>query len=185
MSDSAGESKFLLPKLKPFYDFVAIPVMLVAGLLAASAVRAQAPDAADVAEGMRLFRQKGNCQACHGWAGDGRKLDSQMPDGANLRASVLDREALILRIKCGRPGSGMPAFDKFAYSDGRCYGLKQADLRAKSLQIPDPPATLQPREIETIADFMFAKIIGRGPMDRAKCIDYWGSEVEACNEFAK
>jgi hypothetical protein len=108
-----------------------------------------------------------------------------MPDGANLRASVLDREALILLIKCGRPGSGMPAFDKFAYSDGRCYGLKQADLRAKNLQMPDPPATLQPREIEAIADFMFAKVIGKGPMDRAKCIDYWGSDAETCSEFAK
>jgi hypothetical protein len=108
-----------------------------------------------------------------------------MPDGANLRASVLDREALILLIKCGRPGSGMPAFDKFAYSDGRCYGLKQADLRAKNLQMPDPPATLQPREIEAIADFMFAKVIGKGPMDRAKCIDYWGSDAEICSEFAK
>jgi hypothetical protein len=147
--------------------------------------RAQAPDPADIAAGMRLFRQKGNCQACHGWAGDGRKLDSQMPDGANLRQSVLDRETLILLIKCGRPGTGMPPFDKFAYSDGRCYGLKQADVRTPKLQMPDPPATLQEREIDAIADFMFAKIIGQGPMDRAKCIDYWGSDVEACNEFAK
>ena len=57
-----------------------------------SAAHAQAPDPADIAAGTRLFRQKGNCQACHGWAGDGRKLDSQMPDGANLRQSVLDRE---------------------------------------------------------------------------------------------
>jgi hypothetical protein len=144
--------------------------------------RAQAPDPADIAAGMRLFRQKGNCQACHGWAGDGRKLDSQMPDGANLRQSVLDRETLILLIKCGRPGTGMPPFDKFAYSDGRCYGLKQADVRTPKLQMPD---TLQAREIDAIADFMFAKIIGQGPMDRAKCIDYWGSDVEACNEFAK
>ncbi len=147
--------------------------------------RAQAPDPADIAAGMRLFRQKGNCQACHGWAGDGRKLDSQMPDGANLRQSVLDRETLILLIKCGRPGTGMPPFDKFAYSDGRCYGLKQADVRTPKLQMPDPPATLQEREIDAIADFMFAKIIGQGPMDRPKCIDYWGSDVEACNEFAK
>ena len=147
--------------------------------------RAQAPDPADIAAGMRLFRQKGNCQACHGWSGDGRKLDSQMPDGANLRQSVLDRETLILLIKCGRPGTGMPPFDKFAYSDGRCYGLKQADVRTPKLQMPDPPATLQAREIDAIADFMFAKIIGQGPMDRAKCIDYWGSDVEACNEFAK
>jgi len=144
---------------------------------------AQTPDPADIAAGMRLFRQKGNCQACHGWAGDGRKMDSQMPDGTNLRESVLTREALIVLVKCGRPGSGMPAFDKFAYSDGRCYGLKQADLRSPTRQMPDPPATLQVREIEAIADFMFAKIIGKGPMDRAKCIDYWGSDVEACKEL--
>jgi Cytochrome C oxidase, cbb3-type, subunit III len=146
---------------------------------------AQVPDPADIADGMRLFRQKGNCQACHGWAGDGRKMDSQMPDGANLRASVLDRETLIMLIKCGRPGSGMPAFDKFAYSDGRCYGLKQADIKARNLAMPDPPATLQAREIEALADFMLAKIIGKGPMDRTKCVDYWGSDVELCSELAK
>src|SRR6266516_4405060 len=108
---------------------------------------AQTADPADIAAGMRLFRQKGNCQACHGWAGDGRKMDSQMPDGANLRESMLDRETLITIIKCGRPGTGMPAYDKFAYSDGRCYGLKQADLRSPGRQMPDPPATLQAREI--------------------------------------
>jgi hypothetical protein len=158
-------------------------IALLAALQVAADTRAQTAD--DIAAGMRLFRQKGNCQACHGWAGDGRKLDSQMPDGANLRESALGRAALILLIKCGRPGTGMPAFDKFAYRDGRCYGLKQADLKAKNLQMPDPPATLQAREIESLADFMFAKIIGKGAMDRAKCVDYWGSEVEACSEFAK
>jgi mono/diheme cytochrome c family protein len=158
-------------------------IIALAAALQVAPACAQTPD--DIAAGMRLFRQKGNCQACHGWAGDGRKLDSQMPDGADLRASVLDRETLILLIKCGRPGSGMPAFDKFAYSDGRCYGLKQADLRAKNLQMPDPPATLLAREIEALADFMLAKIVGKGPMDRAKCIDYWGSDVQACREFAQ
>ena len=89
-------------------------ISFAAGLLVASAVHAQAPDAADIAEGMRLFQQKGNCQACHGWAGDGRKMDSQMPDGANLRETKLDRGDLIVAIKCGRTGRSMPAFDKFA-----------------------------------------------------------------------
>ena len=165
----------------------AVTVIMVAMLQLASAptARAQTLDPADLAAGFRLFRQKGNCQACHGWAGDGRKMDSQMPDGANLRESVLDREVLMLIVKCGRPGTGMPPFDKFAYSDGRCYGLKQADLKGPTRQMPDPPATLQAREIEAIADFMFAKIIGKGPMDRAKCVDYWGSDVETCNEFAQ
>ena len=159
-------------------------VFLVALQLAQGA-RAQAPDAADIAEGMRLFLQKGNCQACHGWAGDGRKMDSQMPDGTNLRESVLTREALIVLVKCGRPGSGMPAFDKFAYSDGRCYGLKQADLKTPGRQMPDPPATLIGREIEAIADFMLAKMVGKGPMDHAKCVDYWGADLDVCKEFAK
>jgi len=85
--------------------------------------------ASDIADGMRLYQQKGNCQACHGWAGDGRKTDSQMPDGANLRDTKLNRSGLVMTIKCGRLNSQMPAFDKFAYSDGRCYGKKQADLK--------------------------------------------------------
>src|SRR5437667_6330165 len=101
---------------------------------------AQAPDTADVAEGMRLYLHKGDCQACHGWAADGRKMDSQMPDGSNLRTTRLNRENLITAIKCGRPGKGMPAFDRLAYSDGRCYGMKEADLQRNGPTLPDPPA---------------------------------------------
>src|SRR6267154_6486573 len=82
----------------------AMGIVFVAWLLAAPAAQAQLPDAADVAEGMRLFLQKGNCQACHGWAADGRKMDSQMPDGANLRETKLERGDLIIAIKFGRPG---------------------------------------------------------------------------------
>src|SRR4029453_16260339 len=88
----------------------------------------QTPDASDIADGMRLYQQKGNCQACHGWAGDGRKTDNQMPNGANLRESKLNRNGLITVIKCGKLNSQMPAFDKFAYSDGRGSGKKQEDL---------------------------------------------------------
>jgi hypothetical protein len=102
-----------------------------------------------------------------------------------LRETALDRQNVVMTIKCGRPGTGMPAFDRFAYSDGRCYGLKQADLRASGSRMPDPPATLQQREIDAIVDFMLAKVIKQGPMDHAKCIEFWGSEVEACNELPK
>ncbi len=163
----------------------AVLVLAAVALTYVTAAQAQTPDASDIAAGMRLFAQKGNCQACHGWAGDGRKMDSQMPDGANLREKQIDREALIMTIKCGRPGTGMPAFDRLAYSDGRCFGLKQADLRARNLQMPDPPATLAPNEVGLVADFLIAKVIGKGAMDRAKCIEFWGSDVEACRELAK
>jgi hypothetical protein len=110
-------------------------------------------------------------------------MDSQMPDGANLRESKLDRATLITTIKCGLPGTGMPPFDKFAYSDGRCFGLKQADLRQRGITMASPPATLQPREIELLADFLFAKVIGKGPIDHAGCVEFWGHEVDACNDL--
>jgi hypothetical protein len=157
-------------------------VLLATPANGARVIAPQAPDAGDIAEGMRLYLRKGDCQTCHGWAADGRKMDSQMPDSPNLRESRLDRARLIMTIKCGRPGTGMPAFDKFAYTDGRCYGMKQADLKSK---MADPPATFQQREIDLVADFLMLRVVGKGPMDRAKCIEYWGSDVEACREFPK
>src|SRR4030088_2391812 len=102
------------PLSDAFKQSLSVAVAVAAFLLVPIA-RAQAPDPADIAAGGRLFRQKGNCQACHGWAGDGRKLDSQMPDGANLRDSVLDRADLIMAIKCGRTGRGMSGVVKLAY----------------------------------------------------------------------
>jgi hypothetical protein len=166
-------------------------VVTLALLVAVSALtwsaRAQeaVPAPEDVAAGLRIYRQKADCQSCHGWAGDGRKMDSQMPDGANLRTTKLDRAKLIVAIKCGVPGKMMPAFDRFAYTDGRCYNLKQADLQKMNATLPDPPATLQNREVDQLADFLFAKVVGQGPMDRAKCIEFWGSDVSACSEFSK
>ena len=146
-------------------------------------VPTHAADASDIADGQQLFLQKGGCQGCHGWAGDGRKTDNQQPDGANLRETLLERDIIVLTIKCGRPGRSMPAYDRLAYSDGRCYGMKQADL--KNNPLPDAPATLQMREIERIVDFLYAKVIKQGPMTRAKCIEFWGVDVPACNEAAK
>ena len=159
-------------------------VLLLAALVCAGAARADDADPADVAAGMKLFRAKANCQTCHGWAGDGKKIDSQMPDGANLRETQLDRATVIKTIQCGRPGTGMPAFDKLAYSDGRCYGMKSADLAKSGAQLTDPPATLAAREIGMIADFLFAKVVGKGPMTRAACVEYWGSDVDACKDVA-
>src|SRR6476659_3423698 len=156
--------------------------LIAASLVAAGLAAQTTPDPDDVAEGMRLYRTKGDCQSCHGWAADGRKMDTQMPDGANLRTTRLNRE-LLMTIKCGRPGKGMPAYDRLAYSDGRCYNMKTSDLQAKGLSLPDPPATLQVREMERILDFLQVKVIGQGPMTHAKCVEYWGSDVDVCKEL--
>ena len=158
---------------------------IAAGPIATSAASMQTPDSSDIAEGLRLYQQKGNCKGCHGWAGDAKRTDSELPVGANLRETALTRELLVMTIKCGRPNSQMPAFDRLAYSDGRCYGKTQADLRLLPSRMPDPPATLQPREVELIVDFLLARIVGKGPMDHAKCVAFWGSDVEACRDFLR
>ena len=160
-------------------------IMAMAFGAAAQAQEQKTPDPSDIAEGLRLFEQKANCQACHGWSGDGHKSDSQMPDAPNLRETKLNRAGLVITIKCGRLNTQMPAFDKFAYSDGRCFGKTQADLKSNPTRMPDPPATLQPREIELITDFLIQKIVGKGPMNHAKCVEFWGSETDACREFPK
>jgi hypothetical protein len=28
-------------------------------------------------------------------------------------------------------------------------------------------------------------VVGKGPMDHAKCIEFWGSETDACKDFPK
>jgi hypothetical protein len=164
---------------------VAAAVLAVACSLAAPGQEQKQLDPSDLAEGMRLYQQKGNCQACHGWAGDGHKSDSQMPDGPNLRETKLNRAVLVMVIKCGLPNSQMPAFDKFAYTDRRCYGKTQADLKLNPTRMPDPPATLQQREIDLLADFLIAKIVGKGPMNQTKCVEFWGSEKDVCKELSK
>jgi hypothetical protein len=63
--------------------------------------------------------------------------------------------------------------------------MKQADLRASGKRMPDPPATLQVREVEAIADFLMAKVVKQGAMDHAKCVEFWGSDIETCQEFSK
>jgi len=51
----------------------------------------------------------------------------------NLHETRLDREQLIEVIACGRPGTEMPHFDKYAYEDTDCYGLKGKDLGSAAL----------------------------------------------------
>ena len=144
---------------------------------------AQEPSDATIRAGRRIFVQKADCQACHGWSGDGIKMDYQSPDGANLRESTLTRDQLVTVIKCGLPGRDMPAFDRLSYTDDRCLGRTQADLDRMGLKLPDPAATLQAREVERLVDFLLSKVVGKGPMDRAKCVDFWDEEVDVCTEY--
>ena len=62
-------------------------------------------------------------------------------------------------VKCGRPGTGMPFHDQFAYTDKRCYGVTRAEL---GKDVPPLGESLQPREIDAVVKYLFAKAVGRG-----------------------
>ena len=100
------------------------PAIVPAALLVCSDLAA----AQDTSFGQRLYRDKADCQFCHGVNGDGRG-DPRSPGKApDLHQTRLDREQLIEVIACGRPGSEMPHFDKYAYEAKDCYGLSAEEL---------------------------------------------------------
>jgi cytochrome c553 len=116
--------------------------------------------AQDTSFGQRLFRDKADCQFCHGEDGDGRGAPQSPGRAANLHTTILNREQLIEVIACGRPGTEMPHFDKYAYEDTKCYGRSAAELGG---DIPhDPHSTsLTRREIEAVADYILATFVGK------------------------
>lgn len=151
------------------------------GFATPAAAQAAAPDPTAVAAGRGIWTSKANCQICHGWAGDGEKMDNQMPDGANIRETFLTRDEIIEVIKCGKPGLGMPAFDRTAYTaNNKCYGMTKADLTKSGQVLADALAPLTDREILTLVDFLFAKVIGKGPVTRASCTSLYDREAEVC-----
>ena len=130
--------------------------------MAATLLFMVSPDMAfaqDTSFGQRLFRDKADCQFCHGIDGDGRGAPQSPGRAANLHTTILNREQLIEVIACGRPGTEMPHFDKYAYEETNCYGLSAAQL---GNDLPrDPHSTsLTKREIEAVVDYILATFVG-------------------------
>jgi mono/diheme cytochrome c family protein len=116
--------------------------------------------AQDVSFGDRLFHEKADCQFCHGIDGDGRGDPRSPGRAADLHKTILNRDQLIEVIACGRPATEMPHFDKYAYEDTDCYGLKGKDLGADAPR--DPHSTpLTRREIEAVADYIIKTFVGK------------------------
>jgi len=151
---------------------------LLAGLAMAAAVAAAPAD--DFAFGRRLFLDKAQCSYCHGWAGDGAGEPQSNGAAANLRVTPLKRDQLIEVIGCGVPGKAMPHFDEQAFADKRCYGVTAAELGRDTPALP-PGSTLNRREIEAVADYLLAKVVGRGPVvTREECQEAYGESARMC-----
>jgi mono/diheme cytochrome c family protein len=157
---------------------------LTAALTLALALPAAAQTASDIGLGKRLYQEKATCGFCHGWSGDGAGDPHSPGKAANLRETKLDHDQLIEVIRCGVPGgTGMPHFDKFAWTKGEeCFGMTDAEVGDK--KPPPPTAGLQKREIDAIVAYLEAKIVGKGPPTVADCDEYFGQGSPRCKEMA-
>jgi mono/diheme cytochrome c family protein len=153
---------------------IALAALIVAGIAMAAAAQ-------DVSDGERIWKTKAGCPQCHGWAGDGLASGFQSPGGLSLRKTQLTRDQIREVIQCGRPGTPMPHFDRFAYTDKRCYDMTAEDLG--NLEAIRADTTLQPFEIDAVADYVATKIKGAGPVTRAQCSAYFGETGAECDKY--
>lgn len=149
-------------------------------ILTALTFPAAAQDEAQIRRGKLIFANKATCSFCHGWAGDG---DGQprSDQGPSLRATELNAEQIREVVQCGRPDTGMPYHDRFAYTDQRCYGMTGEELGNDKPTMAD--ATLQRAEIDAVVVYIMAKVHGRGEITLAECVEFWGEGAAGCAAY--
>lgn len=132
-------------------------------------------------EGQRIY-EKANCVGCHKWHGGGG--GGYGGAALSLRDTQLDRDQIIEVVHCGRPGTGMPHFDRNAYKEYDCYsGLTEQDI---GKDMPQEGASfLRPRDIETVVDYVLEHVKGKGPPTYQDCTDFFGAGARACDIYGK
>ena len=79
-------------------------------------------------EGQRIWRRKARCPQCHGWAGDGKGGLHSAGLAASLRGDTTKPRSDPDDDTVRPAGTPMPHFDRFAYTDKRCYDMTAEDL---------------------------------------------------------
>lgn len=135
----------------------------------------------DVAEGKRIY-QRANCMGCHKWHGGGG--GGYGGDALSLRATKLDKDQIMQTVACGRPGTGMPYFERGAYDNPEhpCFGMSREQL-GKNMPLEAPAIFLRPGEIAAVADYVIADIKGKGEPTYADCTAFFGEGSRVCNIY--
>ena len=79
--------------------------------------------------------------------------------------------------------TGMPHFAADAYTDGKCFGLKAADLPDGKMP-PEPDHPLRSADIHAVANYVITVIKGKGDPTFAQCQAFFGSDSRVCNTYA-
>ena len=156
---------------------IALGLCLGSTIEAGRAQQTQTAEEARLIEfGKDIFKVKANCQFCHKWDASGDQ--GYGGNALSLRKTKLTPAQLTETVKCGRPGTGMPFHDQFAYTDKRCYGVTRADLGDDIP--PEPNSFLNSHEIDAVVKYLFAKDVGRGDSTYDDCVDFWGKDTREC-----
>lgn len=155
-----------------------VAALLVTGVAAPRIAAAQ-----DAKFGKQIWLDKVNCRDCHGWGGHGVGDNPQAPTGANLRKTQLTADDLAEVIRCGRPGTEMPYFDRNSYTDGRCYGLTATELG--KLKPAPGIATLIKREVDALVALITEDFVGKDAPTFEECKAFWGPTATLCDRYPK
>jgi mono/diheme cytochrome c family protein len=157
---------------------IAILVGLVVAGLFSPPTRCYSADPTDV--GKAVFK-RANCMGCHKWHGNGG--GGYGGDALSLRKTELAREQIIETVRCGRPGTGMPFFERGAYDATRCYGMNRQD--AGSLMPPEAGVFLRTNDIEEVVSYVISHLKGKGEPDLADCVSFFSENSRACDIYRK
>jgi hypothetical protein len=162
---------------------IRLATILATFMVAIASADAQALSREDeraIEQGKEIFKVKANCQFCHKWDGSGDQ--GYGGNASSLRKTHLTPEQFADVIKCGRPLTGMPYHDQFAYTDKRCFDMTREDV---GKDMPPGGEPLQAREIAALVKYLYAKVIGRGPATYEDCVDFWGKDTRQCEPMKK
>jgi mono/diheme cytochrome c family protein len=150
-----------------------------AALSAPGAALGQSATASDPTDAGKAVFKRANCFGCHKWHGNGG--GGYGGDALSLRKTELTREQIMETVGCGRPGTGMPFFTRGAYDAIKCYDLNRQD--AGGQMPPEANTFLRPNDIEAVADYVIARIKGKGEPNYAECVSFFGDISRVCDIY--
>ena len=132
----------------------------------------------DFKYGLSVYK-KGNCMGCHSWHGKG---GGGYGAGVSLRASRLNFDELVEIINCGRPGSGMPYFNKKSYIEESCYDTNIDDYINDNYKPISSKKFLNKRQVLAVAHFIKNNLQGKN-LNKKYCESFFRKGSRVCEKL--
>ena len=136
-----------------------------------SSTTAFAQSDVQVKAGLTVWRNSG-CSDCHGAFANGEKERDESPSGADLRRAKLTTDEFKLAIRCGRPGTGMPAFEEVTTNCPGGTGNLYPAARKLSRE-----------EIDNVVIYLQTRIVGHGKITKQECLYYYDNDESWCEDY--